>query len=676
MTESSKARYLPAVDGLRAFSVAAVIAYHLGHLKGGFLGVDVFFSISGFLITRLLLSEVRTSGRVDLGQFWARRMRRLMPTLMVVASATLILSRLWLPEWRMRSIRFDALGALAYIANWRFVLSGQSYFASGIVPSPFRHTWSLAIEEQYYWLWPLAVFATAILAARTGRSLRVAVGAVAALGAVASALWMVALSDSGNLSRVYFGTDTRAFGLLIGATLACWWNPKTHLISFHAQHRWAMASSVLGFGALALIMWQFVVASSENANFYRGGFQAIALLSMVLVACASVNEGPFSTVLGWSPLVWLGRRSYAMYLWSWPTQILLGERFRLGGAKLAIAVVLLTVGLSALSHVLVEEPLRRAKPTKGTMLRWTGAVSGVVVLSIAVAIGTPPAPAYTTVSDDQALADALAPVPGNSPRPNGPSTTIAPTIDGPMATPALVPFEAQVDPLSIHDRPLRVMIAGDSIGWSLGYQLPDHMTTSVELQVRTIIACSLLPADGQYLVGNTPNPYSDQCVKAKEAEEVGLAGHPDVVLLWTGAWEVFDQQVDGETLNVGSDEYATALEAALQEKVDRFRSVGVPTVIPLVPCFGPNAVWLGDERHQADRAIWVSERIRAVAQRNPGWVRVIDPTPLLCGPNREFLDKTPTGIGLREDGSHFSPDAAAWFWNTWLAGQLGAALSP
>ncbi|HWJ96947.1 MAG TPA: acyltransferase, partial [Acidimicrobiales bacterium] len=140
--------YIPALDGLRAVAVLAVVAYHLDELPGGFFGVDVFFVISGFLITRLLLAERERNGGIALGSFWIRRFKRLVPALFVVLVAVSLGSRLWLPAWRLGQIRWDALAGLGYVANWRFVLSGQSYFSSGLAPSPLRHTWSLAIEEQ------------------------------------------------------------------------------------------------------------------------------------------------------------------------------------------------------------------------------------------------------------------------------------------------------------------------------------------------------------------------------------------------------------------------------------------------------------------------------------------------------------------------------------------------
>ncbi|MBA3282256.1 MAG: acyltransferase, partial [Acidimicrobiia bacterium] len=259
-------RYLPGLDGLRAVAVAAVVAYHLGELPGGFLGVDVFFVISGFLITRLLLAEHERTGRIAIGAFWGRRFRRLLPALLVLLVAVALASRAELPGWRLTEIRNDAFGALAYVANWRFVLSGESYFTKGVGPSPLRHTWSLAIEEQFYLLWPLVVAGVLAMARRAAR---LSVGAVALAVGVGSAVWMAVVSGQGHdLSRIYYGTDTRVFALCGGAWLASWWDPAAAAASRPARRRhrerWALAGTmaVVRLGMLA------VFAVTDHAAFY------------------------------------------------------------------------------------------------------------------------------------------------------------------------------------------------------------------------------------------------------------------------------------------------------------------------------------------------------------------------------------------------------------------------
>ncbi|HWW54174.1 MAG TPA: acyltransferase, partial [Acidimicrobiales bacterium] len=216
---SSGSEYLPAIDGLRALAVIAVVAYHLGlpWARGGFLGVDLFFVLSGFLITGLLLREREQTGRIDLGHFYARRARRLLPALFLVLAAvsTWVAATGTTPD--LTSVRSDALAALAYVANWRLVLSHSGYFAQFSAPSPLRHAWSLAIEEQYYLVWPILLLGLM----RLGRGSRRATVLATLVLAVLSASAMAVMYHPGaDPSRIYYGTDTRAFELLVGALLA------------------------------------------------------------------------------------------------------------------------------------------------------------------------------------------------------------------------------------------------------------------------------------------------------------------------------------------------------------------------------------------------------------------------------------------------------------------------
>jgi peptidoglycan/LPS O-acetylase OafA/YrhL len=714
--------YLPALDGLRAVSVAAVVAYHLGELQGGFLGVDVFFAISGFLITRLLLAERERTGRVALGAFWVRRFKRLLPALLVVLVAVMAGSRLWLPAWRLPDIRLDALSALAYVANWRFVLSGQSYFDSGVVPSPLRHTWSLAIEEQFYVVWPLVAIGLLGLAARRRLPARRLVGGVALAGALVSAIWMAVLAGGGaDLSRVYYGTDTRAFALLVGVWLATWWDPALRRPATRAARRvraqrWAVAGLVAAVPAAALLWF----GTTEEVAFYQGGFQAMALLSVLLVAGVAADSGPLAAALSHPVLVWVGRRSYGIYLWSWPVQVFAQEHAGWAGAPLITVTVAASVGLAALSHWLIEEPVRTGRAPAGLRRRPNAdedaaaepgvaadpavaptpsvarsrrlpapvlpvvAVLAVVGSVTALAAGAPAAPEYTKVSDEEALAAVLGDdIDLSAP----PSTTIPPTTTtttpldpgppGPftgVAEEAFVAPDLQVDPALRLGRPLRVMIAGDSAGWSLAWGISKEVTSSVQVSGRALLGCGLMDWTTSFIVeGREPEQYPDLCSNADVAEQDGVSKGPDVVLMWFGAWEVYDHEIDGERYRVGSDDFAQKIEERLQVRIDRYKAAGLPTVLAMVPCFGENAARLGTERYDAERIGWVNERIERVAEQNRGWVRTIDPTDQLCD-DGEALTETPLGDPLREDGSHLDPPAAIWFWNSWLAGQLGAAL--
>ena len=708
--------YLPALDGLRALSVAAVVAFHLGRLHGGFIGVDIFFVISGFLITRLLLAERERSGLVDLVHFWGRRFKRLLPALLVVITAVVVAARWWMPSWRWSDLRTDALATLAYVANWRFVFSGQSYFSEGVVPSPLRHAWSLAIEEQFYVLWPLIVLGILKLVERRYRLVLLVVSGV---GALLSAGWMaVSVGLGTDLSRLYYGTDTRAFALLAGAWLAAWWDPVVadapRPVSRLHESRPLTRAAGLALVPLAVLA---VVAAEDTSWFYRVGFQSVAVLATVAVAGLATGEGRVSQLIGSPVLCWVGRRSYGIYLWSWPVQIYASSHFGLSGLALDVVVVAVTMGLAALSFQYIEEPIRtgwgqprpagRRAREADIELRFPVAFRfGIAVLLCGALIsaatsGGAPAPSYMAVSDAEAAQSALDVSSGfddgatggariSITQPTGilptttampPTATTLPVPPGPPGpfnadVPALVAPRAAVDPYDIHGRPLRVMIAGDSVGWSHGWKPSADLTSSVRIEDRAIIGCGVMPPASYWMAeGQGSEQYSPYCLEQANAERIGLESGPDVVLLWLGAWEVYDHIVFGQHLAVFSADYAAVVEQRLQERVDQYRAAGVATVMPTVPCFGTVAPRLGEERYSAERRAWVSERLLAVAARNRTWVRVIDPTPTLCDEQGKARAETPEGVPIRADGAHFDTDSAAWFWNTWLAGQLGAAFA-
>ena len=700
-TQGEPSGYWPALDGLRAVSVAAVIAFHLGHLRGGFLGVDVFFAISGFLITGLLLAEVERTGTVALRAFWVRRFRRLVPALLVVLVATVSTARVWLPAWRATGLRSDALAALAYVANWRFSLSGQSYFEQGLGPSPLRHTWSLAIEEQFYLVWPLLVLAAVVAVRGRGPgSVRRAVAVVAGTGTLLSAIWMAqAAGTASDLSRVYYGTDTRAFALCAGAWLATGLAPWLANGATDAdRRRRSIRLSTLAAPALAVLAVLVVLLPEDDVASYRYGFQAAAVLAVIVVAALVTGEGPVAALLGAGPLQWLGRRSYGIYLWSWPIQVLVTERYRPEPAVLALVVVVGSLLAASLSFALVEEPVRRggwvrardqgrrARPNVPRPVTTYGfglmSVGAVVLLVSVSAAGVPNPPRSSQVSNADALADALRP-------PDGASLTDAPTVTDPTVLPSTrlagpIPRSVPVavaptstgDPMTVHGRPLRVLVTGDSVAWStVAPFAPELRPPSLVLDNRAIIGCGTLPADAKWdSASRSPEGYFEFCDQQVDADYLGLAAKPDVVMLWVGAWEVYDHIYRGRRYEVGTEAAAELVERQIQIRLDRYEAAGVVTVISMAPCYGPSAPAFGTERQDPERVAWVNERIRAVAEHNRGWVRVVDPSDVLCDADGKARPSLPTGEPIRADGAHFDEASAPWLWDTWLAGQLAAAL--
>ncbi len=377
-TSISTVPYLPGLDGLRALAVLAVIAYHadVSFLKGGFLGVEVFFVVSGYLITLLLLAEHERTGRISLRGFWGRRARRLLPALFTIMAAVAALST-FVPYLRssLAKLRDELVWAVLYASNWFQIIDDQSYFEAQGRPPLLRHLWSLAVEEQFYVVWPLIM----VIILRLFRERLPAIGLVFASGAVLASIWMAVLYDAADPNRVYLGTDTRAGGLLLGAGFAMVWRPYAVMRS--PLRRKGHLIDVIGIaGMLVLIMthsvFRDVVYTGDGVRgysiLYRGGFLLVDLATLCVIASATHLGSPFGQrLLGCAPLRWLGTRSYGLYLWHWPVFQLTRPGAIEDGGDLAwpwwsvmVLRLVITMVLTELSFRLVEVPIR-TKRLKG-----------------------------------------------------------------------------------------------------------------------------------------------------------------------------------------------------------------------------------------------------------------------------------------------------------------------
>ena len=344
----------PGLDGLRALAVLAVLAFHesLPGFSGGFLGVDVFFVLSGYLITDLLAAKFARDGRVGLGTFWIRRARRLLPALAVML-VTVTAAIAVLEPAQIAALRPALLGAVTYTSNWWQALAHQSYFAQFGPPPPLQHLWSLAVEEQFYLIWPLIVAAVLFTVRRPAQR-----ALVAWIGAVASALAMLTIYVPGSdPSLVYYGTDTHASALMIGAALALSW-PLAKVAAAAAPVRQRLdIVGLIGLGILGWAVWHY---SGANPAVYPFGL-VLAALAAGGVVLAAAAPGRVGTALAWRPLRWLGIRSYGIYLWHWPviaiTAGLAGQSATSAPARIADA--LLPVGLAAASWHWIEKPILR-----------------------------------------------------------------------------------------------------------------------------------------------------------------------------------------------------------------------------------------------------------------------------------------------------------------------------
>ncbi len=373
--ETAASRRAP-LDGLRALAVTAVVVYHFGGgsssvLPGGFLGVDLFFVLSGYLITGLLVAEHRRTGRIDLGGFWARRVRRLLPAL--VAMLLAVCAWVWwaAPPQTWQARRDDVLWTITNLANWHFVSAGEDYFVAYSGASPLRHTWSLSIEEQFYLAWPLLVALMLAVGLRLRRSsgTRLLAGLAVAL-VVASAVAMAWSFDPASISRAYYGTDGRVQQLLVGALLAI--AVRGRLAGSRPGRRpWAVHAP--GIATLLAVVAAVVLTPDDAPAYYRGGALAFALAGAGLILAVEQNpDGAVGRLLSLAPAVALGRISYAVYLWHWPVLVAVPVVGGPGdpGWWLGQSVrVLVTVVLSGLSYVLIERPVLEGR------LRWVASLA-------------------------------------------------------------------------------------------------------------------------------------------------------------------------------------------------------------------------------------------------------------------------------------------------------------
>jgi peptidoglycan/LPS O-acetylase OafA/YrhL len=425
--------YSPGLDGLRAFAVIAVLLYHaeLAWIPGGFLGVEVFFVISGYLITALLLAEWRQRGRIDLKTFWLRRARRLLPALYVLLVVTLAFSVVFLPG-EVAGLRGDVLAAFGYVTNWYLIFGQESYFEAVGRPSLLQHLWSLAVEEQFYLIWPPILALGLCIGATRLRRRRVLT--VALFGALASAIAMALLYAPGvDPSRIYYGTDTRATGLLCGAALAFLWSPGEKYRPSEAGHprlklagrgrfrrRWGWTAplllDVLGFAALGGLVWFCLHLGEFQPFLYMGGFALVGIATTATIM-AVVYPHTFigARLLGSAPLRWIGVRSYGIYLWHWPVFMVTRPDLDVpfDGLPLLALRLAATVILADLSYRYIETPIRRGALSRawGTLreargplrqrlrLQWAGALVPILascaLLGVAVAQAEPPGkPSY------------------------------------------------------------------------------------------------------------------------------------------------------------------------------------------------------------------------------------------------------------------------------------------
>ncbi len=446
---SVRPAYLPGIDGLRAIAVLAVLLFHGGVARfgGGFLGVEVFFVVSGYLITLLLFREHLATGEIQLGAFWGRRARRLLPAAATLIAATLVYALLFLPG-EVAGLRKDALSAAAYVTNWWLVFGNQPYFEAVGRPSLLQHLWSLAVEEQFYLVWPV-VFV--VLVRFTGRWGALAFATAGAVGSYA--LMAMLHSPEVDPARIYYGTDTRAGGLLIGAALALIWDPREARRCAYRNIRAGI--SVLAALPVVVVVWAFVTLNSSSDWLYPWGFVVIGLgTSASIVAATHPSAAGLQRILGSAPMRWAGTRSYGLYLWHWPIFMVTrpGLDVDFDGTDLLLGRLVLTALAAELSYRLIERPFRTGAflrgmrsafenaPIRARLVTATGSMAAFALVFSTVHASGPEVPDYLKVKSVHAVVPAFTPIPSSTPSPVPTATA--------TATPSATPTET-VEPTDV-----------------------------------------------------------------------------------------------------------------------------------------------------------------------------------------------------------------------------------
>lgn len=621
-------QHQPALDGLRGLAVAGVVAFHAGFgwAAGGFLGVSTFFTLSGFLITCLLLEEHHRTGRVDLRRFWARRFRRLLPaSLMTLAAVSIGAAVLATPD-QLARLRTDVFAALFDVANWRFLLAGRSYGDLFSTPSPVLHFWSLAIEEQFYVVYPVLVAVVVATTRRARRRLGVVLVALTAITVVLGVVW-----------PAYYSTLARAPELLVGALLAVALGRRRGLEAGRAQRVAGLAGPV-ALGGL-FVAWSSV--DVEAAALFRGGFLVHALASAVVIVVA-MQPGIVRTALSLPPLRWLGRISYGVYLIHWPIFVwLTPERAGVSGLMLVALQLTLTLGLAALSSHFVEQPIRTGRGRR--VLRapvFLPAFAVIAVVSVLVVTIEAPAPQSEFAA----------------------ATT----------TPSRL--------ASVDDSIPRIEVFGDSTALRTAYGLPGWGMRTARLSAvitQTRLGCSLARGGVVDTFGRPHASGADCDAWPQRWRSAVEAGRPDAVVLQIGPWDVSDRKRPGRANfeHVGQPAYDAFLKQEMHLAVDVLSSTGAQVLWLTSPTIDLQRMAVPRPTKPLPasdpaRMARLNALIREVAAERADVVQVIDLAQYLRNAPGGELDPA-----LRPDGVHLSEQASIEL-ASWLGPQVLGALRP
>ena len=620
--------YLPGLDGIRGLSVAAVLAFHNGSgwASGGFLGVSTFFTLSGFLITSLLLDEVQETGRIRLGEFWTRRFRRLMPAALLTLMGVSVYGALLASPQQLWRLRADSLASLFYFANWHFMFTGRAYEELFGRPSPVQHFWSLSIEEQFYGVFPLLFLGLCRWTGGSRARLGAALGALAA-ASLALTAWLHQPEQA--VTRVYYGTDTRAAELLIGALLALGVAPLRESCALRASP----ALSALGLAGLIFSFFSWGAATPGSGWLFEGGLGAVALASAAWIA-AAIRPGPLARLLALAPLRLLGVISYGVYLIHWPVYLCLDAKTTgLGGTPLLGLRAGVTVALAALSYRFLEQPIRSGRWLPRFQV-WRAAPFALAVVAAALVGVTHHLEVPRTVQH---------PLLGGSPMP-----------------PLRAANGAELP---------RAIVFGDSVASSLGEGLERwgrHTQRAIFWNLASY-GCGLTHGTGA--IDNTSaRGAADRCGRGAEWWRIQLdAFQPQVVFVMAGIWDLRDRRLPEWTRvrAPGDPIFDAWLLGEFENAVATLAASGARIVWLTYPCISPDpdaSIVLGPlgktaALDPARLAHLNHVLLPELARRRPGVVELVDLDARVC-PDGAFHDDYEGVQGARPDGVHFSLQAA------------------
>ena len=673
---SSRARggtHHAALDGLRGLAAVSVLLYHAGvtWAGGGFLGVEVFFVLSGFLITKLLIGEWQRSGTIRLRTFWGRRAKRLLPALLVLITAIGVYYAVAPQTTILPGFAGNGVAALLYYSNWHQLAVGTGYFAQSVMPSPFEHTWSLAIEEQFYIVWPIAILAMAAAARRLSLPLRTGLRVLAAvtlLGAVASLIDAAVLFDGGRgLNRVYYGTDTRASGLLVGASLAA----SLALVRARQTQLPGVAIlrpvlATLGGVSLGLIGVGIAVVTGGTSWLYPAGTAALDLL--VAIVIAGVVTGPASPaarVLGAAPLRGLGIISYGLYLWHFPLfEWLTSDSTGLAGAPLLLLRLGVTGAVSLASYLVVEQPIRR-----GRIPRWlvrflapaaaAGAAAALMAGSAVAALPTappvaPPRP-HLAHTGGRSCRINLADTPRYGLAPVAPSAEAhfeLKALDGHALT-----WQGSTSRRFPNCPPTRVLFVGDSLAFTLALpMMQDEQSWGLEIANAALLGC-----------GFTADPSAEPNVRGRwQAQSAGCPDalptwaaearslHASVIVIELGYRDEFDWLIRGHTAHLGQPGFDAGLQARMEAYVRVLGRTGAKLLFLTVPYTDPAPYPDGSPAPAGSpaRHAIVNRLLAAAIRRGGPGVHLLD-LDRTVSPGNHY-DLMLHGQMCRFDGIHFT----------------------